>query len=997
MNKATLFKRATALVLAASMLTMAQPPVITVDLSGSFPLDFKESDIIPNVGPSQGARPPEAEVPADDEVVRVTIVLEEASTIEAGYSISTIGVNPQAVSYRNKLEAKQRDIEEVIEEEVLGGEELDVAWNLTLAANAISANVEYGLIEDIKALDGVVDVFMEAQYAPAAAEAGEITPNMFTSDSMIGSDKVDYTGAGKRIAVIDTGIDDTHQSFDEGAFNHALAELEEEDIYYDDLLDKYELSYLYGQLSINEYIDDSDELYKNSKIPFAYNYIDHSSFDTDHLKDAYGNHGSHVAGIAAANRYVPDGNGYADALEKVNVQGVAPDAQLLIMKVFGSAGGPHDSEYMVAIEDAIILGADAINLSLGVENGFATPLYYQEVMNRVKEEDIVLTVSAGNSGSWGQVNSDGYTHADDVNMQMLGSPSSYKDSLSVASAENNGFKSDTGVDYFIINDKYYTTYSLSDATKTADIRKIAEDYQYIFIDSVGTEEEFDALIDEIGSIKGKIVVCNRGEISFVDKANAAFSKGAAALIVVNNTIDDSAIAIKDYGYAEDMPVVMVSLTAGDYFRLGTEGTVIIPVEEDESFGGFGDDEAFEQDSEAPEASESEEPEEEPEEAEEEPEEPAESEEEAEEPEESEEQSAEPEAEPEELSGDVYLIEEPQAWTLEDLLTMESEEEPEEAEEETEAPAAEPEETEEETEAPAAEPEEIEEEIPEPVAEAAEPKEEAKEVTYFVGTLTIPSEAGFFDDYSDRQNFTMSDFSSWGITGSLELKPEITAPGGNIYSVIGGTQASGSGYGKMSGTSMAAPQVAGMAALLSQYIDDVENYNVEGKTLWHGSKRDIIQSLLMSTAIPGKNEFTGNYYSVLQQGAGLANVGKAIDAETYIMIVGDDDEIINTDSAEDGKVKAELGDDPDKNGVYSYSFTITNMTDEDIKYKLYTDMFTQGITGSGVKLLATVHGERGERESPLCRTLFEAGAFRRRVWVENHRGMRRYTVEAAPCI
>lgn len=50
---------------------------------------------------------------------------------------------------------------------------------------------------------------------------------------------------------------------------------------------------------------------------------------------------------------------------------------------------------------------------------------------------------------------------------------------------------------------------------------------------------------------------------------------------------------------------------------------------------------------------------------------------------------------------------------------------------------------------------------------------------------------------------MSDFSSWGVPGDLSLKPEITAPGGNIYS----TRTDGT-YGLMSGTSMASPSAAG---------------------------------------------------------------------------------------------------------------------------------------------------------------------------------------------
>ena len=47
------------------------------------------------------------------------------------------------------------------------------------------------------------------------------------------------------------------------------------------------------------------------------------------------------------------------------LQGNAPDAQIIVMKVFGRSGGAYDSDYMAAIEDAIVLGCDSVNLSLG--------------------------------------------------------------------------------------------------------------------------------------------------------------------------------------------------------------------------------------------------------------------------------------------------------------------------------------------------------------------------------------------------------------------------------------------------------------------------------------------------------------------------------------------------------------------------------------------------------------------------------------------------------
>ena len=209
--------------------------------------------------------------------------------------------------------------------------------------------------------------------------------------------------------------------------------------------------------------------------------------------------------------------------------------------------------------------------------------------------------------------------------------------------------------------------------------------------------------------------------------------------------------------------------------------------------------------------------------------------------------------------------------------------------------------------------------------------------YYTGTITIGGKAT--SAASDLEYYTMSDFSSWGVPGDLSLKPEITAPGGNIYSVnglhmtAGGVQGGNDQYEKMSGTSMAAPQVAGMSALVSQYIR--ENRLDEKTGL---SVRALTQSLLMSTAEPlledqGDGE---GYYSVLKQGAGLGNVGKAVAAGSYILMHAD-----ATDSYADGKVKVELGDDPDRTGQYTFGFTLHNLTDVEQKYSLCADLFTQG--------------------------------------------------------
>ena len=62
--------------------------------------------------------------------------------------------------------------------------------------------------------------------------------------------------------------------------------------------------------------------------------------------------------------------------------------------------------------------------------------------------------------------------------------------------------------------------------------------------------------------------------------------------------------------------------------------------------------------------------------------------------------------------------------------------------------------------------------------------------------------------------SMSGFSSWGVTPDLRLKPEVTAPGGNIYSSV-----PDGAYGFMSGTSMATPQIVGVSAVVLERVQN----------------------------------------------------------------------------------------------------------------------------------------------------------------------------------
>ncbi len=732
------------------------------------------------------------------DMVRVSIVLEEKSTVQAGFSTMDIAQNEEAMEYNRALLTKQQTMAETISAKALNGKKLDVVWNMTLAGNIISANVPYGKIEAIKGISGVKSVVIEQRYEPEVVSKEETAePEMYISGSMIGSFNVwnsGYTGAGSRVAIIDTGSDTDHQSLDNGAFLYALQQnAAAEGMTYDeyvaglDLLDAEEIASVIEELNAYERTPDlakAENLYLSEKLPFGYNYID-KDLDIVHDNDGQGEHGSHVAGIAVANRYIPADEGYVDALSNVFTAGVAPDAQLITMKVFGKGGGAYDSDYMAAIEDAIILGCDSVNLSLGSGNpGVTYTETYGDLMDYLAQTETVVVTSAGNSGHWaestvlgqGGILSSGYLYNDGVSFATGGTPGTFANMLSVASVDNAGT-----IDYYFVAGGKNVVYveNLVDSDTGEAYGNVAlgtldtsEDgsgtaYEYIFVDGIGVDSDFEGI-----DLTGKIVFCSRGETSFFEKANVAASRGAAATIIYNNQAGAFGMLLSGYEYTA--PCVSI------------------------------------------------------------------------------------------LQSDAAAIK-----------------------------------------------------------AASEAQTTEGGVAYYTGRMTVLASIGPIV-YEDAY-YTMSSFSSWGVPGDLSIKPEITAPGGGIYS-LNGVDTSGKGYELMSGTSMAAPQVSGMMALVAQYLRET-GLQAEGLTT-----RALAQSLLMSTAEPLIDGNCDSYYSVLNQGAGLARVDLATSAESYVLV----------DGMADGKVKVELGDDPQRTGVYQFGFSINNLNGEEMEYALAADFFTQDV-------------------------------------------------------
>ncbi len=485
-----------------------------------------------------------------EQTVRVSIFLDKKSAVDAGYSTKGIGTNKAAASYRDTLKQQQRSVTASIEKTL--GHTLDVKWNLTLLTNAVSANVKVKEIPLIKKIAGVRSVEREMQYDPAETEADPQTAN--TSQFMTGASDAwlsGYSGAGSRIAIIDTGIDIDHQSFNADAFDYSIAQLD----HAPELMKESEIKNLSSQLNVSG-------KYISSKIPFAYNYVDNNTTNLGHGTDGRGNHGSHVAGIAAANKYIKSGTSYQLASQSPTYAvGMAPDAQLLLMKVFGSNGGAYDSDYFAAIEDAVVLGCDAANLSLGSGSpGFTyTGSTYQEILNNLTKEnsEIVVAISAGNSSSiTDQLTTDLYI--DDVSMHTGGSPGTFINSLGVASADNTG---NTG--YPIVFNGKNIFYNDAETKNAENMVSVKGTWDFVYIDALGTPEDYSE-VNRAVSLSGKIVIVNRGDITFAVKGNNAISYKPKALIIANNQPGTIGMSVDDY--TGTFPMASIVLSDAEYIK-----------------------------------------------------------------------------------------------------------------------------------------------------------------------------------------------------------------------------------------------------------------------------------------------------------------------------------------------------------------------------------------------------------------------------------------------
>ena len=212
-----------------------------------------------------------------------------------------------------------------------------------------------------------------------------------------------YRGEHTVVAVIDSGVDVHHKDFLTMPKNPKLT--------------ADQMKRLIKMLGYGRYV--------NEKFPFAYNYVDN---ENDHLKAPNGEpHGQHVSGIIAADGH-PDG-------DNTYVVGVAPEAQLMQLKVFGDNSTSLDMAKEIC--DAVNLGADVINMSLG--GGVSTAdlnIQDQRAVQYAVDHGVVVVISASNNGNAASV--DNPTHLTDLDNYEAGGNAGNYNPFSSSTVANPG-------------------------------------------------------------------------------------------------------------------------------------------------------------------------------------------------------------------------------------------------------------------------------------------------------------------------------------------------------------------------------------------------------------------------------------------------------------------------------------------------------------------------------------------------------------------------------
>ena len=399
-----------------------------------------------------------------------------------------------------------------------------------------------GALDAIRRAPGVRAAFLEreghvndgatldAEGGLEASQNGGQDPANLSAQLMMRTDQVAQKGEGKVIAVIDTGVDTTHQ-----AFTGALAGTP--------ALTPQKVAALSSQLG-----EGKTGVYISQKFPFAYDYADGDN-DASPREGGSGFHGTHVAGIAAGN---------AD-----KIIGTAPDAQVIVAKVTRSEDDALlDSALLASLDDMLVLHPDVINLSLGWTAGMdnEADTVYATVYKKLQDAGITVNAAAGNAFSTGYGNNSGkgLPYASDPDSSVIDEPATYSSVVAVASVENALIRN-----AFTVNGKdigYQRSRGMN-GEKVAYFSDLpAGTYEYVDA-GFASEEDVAALKEKFpNGLSGKIALVSRGKMTYQKKVENLYDLHPAGILVYNNVSVGSLIIMNLT--TQDLPAAFISQADG---------------------------------------------------------------------------------------------------------------------------------------------------------------------------------------------------------------------------------------------------------------------------------------------------------------------------------------------------------------------------------------------------------------------------------------------------
>ena len=422
------------------------------------------------------------------------------------------------------------------------GIDYEYKYSYTALNNGVAIKIKNEDLAKVRSVNNVKGVYYSEFYAVPDMVAVTNNANVYTT-GIYDTTGISYQGRGMVVAILDTGLDYSHPAFS----------IMPEDG--DDIWDKEYVESRFGStMAKNSLAPDTtvEQVYYNAKVPYAFDYAD----DDPDVYPSYSTHGTHVAGIVAGK----DDGKVVNAETDERFVGVAPEAQLAIMKVFTDdpdsemLGGADTIDILAAINDCVALGVDVINMSLGSSAGFSddeSDAYLTGIYNKVEEAGISLVVAASNDYSAGFGGGNGTNLASDPDSGTVGSPSTYSAALSVASI--NGQKSP----YIMANADASGEGTVAFITEASDANGNELDFvggifdaakangvalnpdgsltlQYVLVGGVGRQSNYTTTVRNNLKRSPSIALVKRGDITFEEKVQYAMSAGAIGVIIYNN-------------------------------------------------------------------------------------------------------------------------------------------------------------------------------------------------------------------------------------------------------------------------------------------------------------------------------------------------------------------------------------------------------------------------------------------------------------------------------